>query len=364
MKKKEIIFYAPLGRNVPPEKIGGAEAGCRKTQLIYEKAGISVIILEKPAVSKGKIRFFLDMLLIPCKLYILLWRYPNAVLHIVGFYTKIAWFELLLIRIGKITGHKIIYELRNGSMVRTYEEGGDIYKKILKRLLLLPDIVLCQGMEYIDFIQRKWNIRRSYYPNYLMDSYLNGDNIMRKTHPIKLIYFGRVTESKNVDLIIKVLAIIRKEGIEATLDIIGGCNEKYKAILDKVVLNQHMQDYVFFYGRKPFDFIVEKLRQSHYFVFPSQEKQEGHSNSLTEAMGCGVVPIVSTAGFNVSICGNEQLVVKKMDASDYAQKIIEIEHSGLWRKYSQDVYLRVKNNFSESIVSNSLINSIMPLFEK
>ena len=33
---KKIIFYAPLGKNTPPDKIGGAEAGCLKTKKIYE----------------------------------------------------------------------------------------------------------------------------------------------------------------------------------------------------------------------------------------------------------------------------------------------------------------------------------------
>ena len=52
---KQIIFYAPLGYNTPPERIGGAEAGCLRTLEIYENAGYKVNIIQKPALSQGKI---------------------------------------------------------------------------------------------------------------------------------------------------------------------------------------------------------------------------------------------------------------------------------------------------------------------
>lgn len=45
---------------------------------------------------------------------------------------------------------------------------------------------------------------------------------------------------------------------------------------------------------------------------------EGHSNSLTEAMTFGVVPVVSTAGFNASIVSNEELVVSDINPERYS----------------------------------------------
>lgn len=361
-KSKQIIFYAPLGKNIPIEKIGGAEVGCLKTKQIYENAGIDVIPLDKPAISRGKTRFFFDMSILPFKLFYLLYKYPNAILHIVGFYTKIARYEWLLMQIGRYAGHKVIYELRNGSMVRTYKEGNDAYKRTLKDLLLKSDVVLCQGLEYVNFIRNQWGIERSYYPNYIMDEFLQ-KNRLERPHPVRLIYFGRVTESKNVDIIIKVLSLVRKSGIEAILDLIGGYNEQYKKALDKVIQEENMLDYVTFYGRKSFDFIVEHLRCSHYFVFPSQERQEGHSNALTEAMGCGVVPIVSEAGFNASICGIPELVMKDVEAHTFANKIIDIEKRNLWKSYSMQVYQRVKENYTQTIVSKRLISYVEPLFK-
>ena len=359
---RRIIFYAPLGKETPPDKIGGAEIGCLKTKTIYESAGYDVKVIDKPAMSKGKVKFLIGMFLVPLKLIYLILKYGKSTpVHIVGFYTKIAFFEKMLMDIAHFHGNKVIYELRNGSMVQTYIDGSDSYRKTLKSLLLKPEIVLCQGQEYIDFIKNKWGVERQYYPNYIMDEFILPNNLNRGNQ-VRIIYFGRVTKSKNVDVIIETVSLLRQAGMDAHLNVIGGYSDEYKQILDETVTKLNIKDYVKFYSRQPFDFIANKLRTSHYFVFPSIEKQEGHSNSLTEAMGCGVVPIVSTAGFNVSICGNSDLVVEEIDGRCFADCIIQIEKSGTWNEYSMFVYNRILNNYTQTVVGKKLIGYIEQLW--
>ncbi len=361
-KKRQIIFYAPLGKDTPPERIGGAEVGCLKTKKIYEEAGYDVIVIDKPAMSRGKFRYLYEMGLVPFKVFLDAKKYGKSTpIHIVGFYRKIAGFERFLVNIAHHCGNKVIYELRNGSMITSYLNGNNKYRDILQDLLLKPEIVLCQGLEYVDFIKEKWGIERCYYPNYIMDDFVASNNLFRP-EPIRLIYFGRVTPAKNVDIIIKTLINLRSSGMDAELEIVGGYSDAYKRILDEIVSNGDVGKYVTFYGRKPFGFIAERLKKSHYFVFPSTEEQEGHSNSLTEAMGCGVVPIVSTAGFNVSICGNKELVVDKVEAERFAQRIIDIEKTGKWKDYSSFVYNRIQSNFTQKVVSEHFISYIETLF--
>lgn len=151
--------------------------------------------------------------------------------------------------------------------------------------------------------------------------------------------------------------------INVLLDIIGGYNDEYKSILDATIKEEGLEENVKFYGRKPFAFIADILRKSHYYLFPSAEANEGHSNSLTEAMGCGVVPIVSTAGFNASICGNADLVAKDLMPETYAGIIKKIENERQWKKYSEFCYNRVLDNYTQSIVKTKLISYVMPLFK-
>lgn len=359
--QKQIIFYAPIGKGTPPERIGGAEAGCLKTMSIYKNAGIDVIHLDRPVSKGGIIRYLILMALVPIKLLFLLLFHPNAVVHIVGFYRRTVGQELVMMKIAKFLGHKVIYEPRNGAMVITYNEGTPSYRSKLAKLLSEPDVVLCQGLEYVDMIRKEFGIERSYYPNYIMDKFIKPLTSDRP-NGLKLVYFGRVVPEKNVDVCIKTLALLKEKGYNASLDIIGGYNDEYKTILDKVAKDCSVEELITFYGRKTFDFIADILKHSHYYLFPSSEQNEGHSNSLTEAMGCGVVPIVSTAGFNVSICGQDELVAHEITPEAFARIVDSIEKEGRWQEFSKKCYNRVMTNYTQSIVSKKLISYVEPLF--
>jgi len=359
--KKEIIFYAPIGKGTPPERIGGAEAGCLKTMAIYQDAGIKPIHINRPVSKGGLVKYILGMLWAPIMLFFLCLFHRNAVVHIVGFYKRTVGQELLMMRIAKFMGHNVIYEPRNGAMVHTYDNGTSSYRGKLEKLLKDSDVVLCQGLEYVDMIKKYFGIDRSYYPNYIMDEFVKPNNLERGKL-IRLIYFGRVVPEKNVDVVIKTTALLQKAGLDVSLDIIGGYSEDYKSVLDSIVKSECLDDKVTFHGRKPFPFIADVLRMSHYYLFPSAEANEGHSNSLTEAMGCGVVPIVSTAGFNASICGCPDLVANDISADTFAEIVNKIEKEGKWRDYSKMCYDRVLSNYTQSIVSKKLISYVDPLF--
>lgn len=360
---KSIIFYAPLGRNIPSYKCGGAESGCLKTLRVYQNNGFKVVILDKPARSQGTIKYLLGLALVPIKLLCLLVENKHSPMHLVGFYRNILLYEFFLYLLCKLCGHKVIYEIRNGSMIKSYEKGNSLYKKVLKVLLTKPDVVLCQGREYVNFIYGKWGIRQTYYPNYVPDDKLS--RVERKREgALRLIYFGRVTSSKNVDICLGVVSRLKRKGIKAYLDVIGGFEVCYMDKLKAIVKNENISDRVSFYGRRDFDFITNKLKTTHYFIFPSNEDQEGHSNSLTEAMAFGVVPIVSNVGFNNSICGEPFLVVNSFDPKDYAEKIELIEKANNWELYSRKMVNRVVSTFTECIVGKVLIETVDKLYSR
>lgn len=181
---------------------------------------------------------------------------------------------------------------------------------------------------------------------------------------INLIYFGRIAKSKNIDIVINVLSILISHGYNARLDLIGGYSNDYKSSLDSFINELRIPDgRVIFHGANTLEYITSILRRSHYFIFPSQEKKEGHSNSLTEAMAFGVVPIVSKAGFNESICGNKRFVVSDLSPQVFANRIIDIEQTGEWDSLSQFVFDRVMNNYTEVQAMDNLRRVINILAE-
>lgn len=358
---RHIIFYAPLGYNYPEQRLGGAESGCRRTLAFYKEAGLHVHCIEKPAISQGKVVYVLSMLLVPIILFFKIVKYPNTPVHIVGFYCKIAFHELFLVRIAKYMGRRVLYEMRNGNVESSYVNGTNLYKRILKCLCTESDIVFGQGQEVVRFIKNEFGVKCDCFPNFVDDVYVT-EALPTRNDIIRLVFFGRIAKPKNIHLIIDVLASLDQLGYKVHLDLVGSYLEDYYNLLQERIDSYGLTEKVTFYGRKNLDFIVKLLKGSHYFIFPTENKGEGHSNSLTEAMACGVVPIVSNVGFNASVCGKDELVVKKIAVKEFVDKIIEIESLGTWESLSKYCVERVKKNYTKSVVGQMLLQAIDLLF--
>jgi len=361
MKAKEIIFYAPLGHSTKGSKIGGAEVGCQKTIEILQKAGFNLILVEKPAKNDASlisgIKHIFRLLGTWLQLIRVFRAHPNAVLHVAGFYLNQIYIEFLLVKTASLFKIPVLYEIRNGGMTEAYKKGNSLYRFFMKSVLRLADVLLCQGYEYMTFIHENLGKQSFYYPNYIMDKYMAAYNPNREQDLLRLVYFGRVVPHKNIGFILDVCQEIQKRGTLFHLDIIGGYDEDYYVKLTDYIHTHSLEDKVTFRGRLEFSSIHSYLTRSHFFLFPSKEKREGHSNSLTEAMGCGVVPIVSNIGFNASVVGNNDLVISAYDPEIYADHIQKIWDSGDWTGYSEEVYHRVKQNYTESIVKNMLLKA-------
>lgn len=59
MGKRTIIFYAPVGTNLPVHLLGGGEKGCRRTREILSNAGYNVITIDK--ARDGRSLLFLQV---------------------------------------------------------------------------------------------------------------------------------------------------------------------------------------------------------------------------------------------------------------------------------------------------------------
>lgn len=365
----DILFYAPIGKSIREFKNGGAESGCIKTIEILKKEGYSLKLIEKPTKINesaiGSIILLFKLLLVWIKLIYSFFRNKDSVFYLVGFYLNLVYFEWFIIVTAKYLGIKTIYEIRNGGMVESFQAGNRTYKYFLKSVFKHSDLVLCQGLDYVNFLKINFKKKSVYYPNYILDDFISSNDIKRnKDELVKLIYFGRVVEDKNIALIIEVCKELRSKNFNFILNIIGGYESKYYGQLVKNIELHDLNSKIKFHGRLSFVEIVKFLKTSHFFIFPSKEQREGHSNSLTESMGCGVVPIVSPAGFNRTIVNDESLVINSYSSMEYADRIHSIWLNNLWQLKSNHVHQRVLNNYSEKIVSKYLLTSIDKLIHE
>lgn len=356
-----IIFYAPFGRNATVDKNGGAESGCKRTLSILNDCGYKVITVDK-AVNNGNVAKYLHNTNARiAEVKKLLKANPTAVLHLSGMCGKLLPFELVLVRIAKRSGHKVVYEIRNGDFVMLYDKGSSAYRRMVNSLASLADVFLCQGKPFQSFLGERYGVSSFYYPNYVMDEYVPESLPDRDRSSLRIVFFGRVVPAKNVDFMIDVVAGIRKRGIACRFDVIGAYEDGYFNSLSASVRNAGLENCVTFHGRKPFPEIAKSLSTAHFFLFPSREPREGHSNSLTEAMAYGVVPVSSPAGFSGEVISDDRCVVDDFSVEAYASRILSI-WDGDWDEISRNMYDRVKSNYVSSIAKQTLIELYENLF--
>ncbi len=369
--KRIILFYGPLGKK-NKTILGGSETGNNRTIQILLDNDFTVIPISKPYhIIRSRLGEVLYPFQLSCSLVQFTWKLlftkGSKIIHVAGYYYNMIYFEYLLLFISKICKAKTIYELRAGGLSQSITTRSRIYSNFLRRTLNIASVILIQGYDDISVIEKITKRPLFHYPNYIKDSLIQENNISDRIHSkkIELVYFGRFSPSKQIDFIVDICACLKQKNSNFHIELIGELDMTYSSFDDRSFLQKvkkkidenKLEDVISFSSSKNHADLMKILSRKHFFLFPTKEKREGHSNSLTEAMACGVVPLASTYGFNKSIIGIEKLVIETFDASLYAERVLSIWQSGEWASLSEEVYEKVLNNYTESKVSPMLINA-------
>lgn len=116
---------------------------------------------------------------------------------------------------------------------------------------------------------------------------------MRKLEaPVKILYVGRLTRAKNVDILLQALANLKARSLTAHCRIVGEGPERsaLQALCDRLKL----EDCVQFMGGVDFENVLGFYEQSDVLVLASNTESWG--KSITEAMAFGLVCVGSNRG--------------------------------------------------------------------
>jgi glycosyltransferase involved in cell wall biosynthesis len=139
-----------------------------------------------------------------------------------------------------------------------------------------------------------------------------------------LISTRSLTPIYDIQIILKSLSYLKKEGFRGNLVVLGEGPEEEK--LRKLAKDLEISDSVTFVGAVPHDQVAGYLRKSQIYL--SMSLTDGASTSLLEAMACGTFPIVSDIpanrewitdnqnGFLVPVSDPEKLAQRIKEASD------------------------------------------------
>lgn len=346
------IFYGPLGRKKMPV-IGGGETGNHRTLHLLERQNFNVKTISKPYPVKtclGCVAYILRLVFIPFHFAFALIAHPSIkTVHISGFYLHLIYQEFFLVLVSRLFRKRCIYELRGGGVKEAYQHRTFVYKLFFAGTVKNASIVLCQGKIYIDFLRSKTNAKILHYPNYILDNDFppNKGEERNESAVVHIVYFGRIVRSKNLEFLLSVASELQSDRFGFDLEIIGDGDPAYFRSLTEKINALKLQNLVTVHGPLPASQIMKMLLTKHFFLFPSCENREGHSNALTEAMAMGVVPLCSKAGFNEEIVGNKKLCFSFFNAKNYARCIQNIWNNKEWMTLSSEVAKRIRTTYTE-----------------
>ena len=161
----------------------------------------------------------------------------------------------------------------------------------------------------------------------------------------KFLFIGRVMKEKGIDELFAAMKKLVEEGVDCSLDILGGYEEDYKAVIQKYEREGWLHYHGYQLDVRPF------IAKAHCFVLPSWH--EGMANTNLECAASGR-PVITS---NIHGCleavenGVSGYLCQRQDADDLYQvmkKFIELSYDqrkamGLaGRKHMEDVFDKKK----------------------
>ena len=253
--------------------------------------------------------------------------------------------------------------MKGGQFMDFYNRGSKFYRWIVRKNMDLQVQVWFEGMPSLEIVKKISDTHLVYYPNYVVEENIAEIMTERPKDQLNLCYFGRITPEKKVDVVIKAFNLLCQRYDDVYLTIIGGSgySEQYVKDIDDMIGASPYRSHIIRKGLTPFAEIKGIMQSQHFFVFPSKERCEGHSNSLNEAMAQGLIPVVSDYHFNRAIVGDDRLIVDGYEPQSYAEKIIQIRETMVLKELSIKMRNRVKEMFSHEVVNKRIYKELKKL---
>lgn len=359
---KIIHIFASLG-NRKKLPAGGGQTSARRLVKVLENQKYDVSVVNRivtPYTSESLYSKFYKCygyLVDPIRwfFHLLLGKKKDSAILVIGYSGSLFPYYFLFVRIGKLLGYKTVVYIKGGFTTEKYNRLKQFSKKSYITGLKKTDVALYEGEEGVTISTKvQPNTKAVWIPNYVEKGFTPLCCPSKPEDTINLLYFGRIHYNKNILLIIDVFDKLCGRFSNMNLTIIGSGLHDYEQKIEKRIKESPYKNRIKRLARISHDELKTIIASQHFFVFPSVEIQEGHSNALNEAMCYGLVPVVSNNNFLPNIVGNGRLVAKDMTTDAYVRIIENIIDRGDYAALSQEMYNRVKDNFTQSVVENKL----------
>lgn len=366
---KKVYFYATLPKKgtIP---FGGGEVGNVRTIRMLREGGYNVVTMRqrKAKAEWGRLQTIASY---PFRLlagwmdvfFKMVFGSRKGVAHLSGFAGVTIFNEFVVMHIMKALGYNVIYELRGGGAIDFWNNGSCTYKRMFTYLMKSASTIFVQGKENIPLVESICTTPVYHYANCVEKGFAPLNQPVKPKDKINLLFYGRCEENKHVDMIVEAAAFVQKKISNVYLTIVGNGQQAYIDMIQAKMKELLKEDsYTYLPGCKHED-LPSLLQDKHFYIFPSTQPREGQSNSVTECMSYGIIPIASPQGFNRSTIGDDMLIVDELKAEAYADRIYQIVTEGKMAYYSDYVFKHFNENFTEERVFTKTLAEYKKIFE-
>lgn len=354
-----IAYCGPIAASGEPAR-GGFEAANRRLIDDLRRAGLAVIELpyapeRKPAWRK--------LMAYGTGFAGLAWRIATGaerwdVFHITPLRRQFMLAEYILCQLARRRGARLVVDLRAGAIAEDVASPSRLRRAALKRILAAADLVCVEGETYLELDDVRGR-NALYLPNYV-DAGTVGQSPAMPSTRINLVFLGRIVPEKGIEVAIDCVRALQAHGRQVQLKVIGRGDGAY---LDRLQVDTADLP-VSWLGAVPHAEVPAQLQDSHFFVFPTRHRGEGHSNALTEAMSQGLVPMAADNGFNRQVIADTGIVLDMTaTGEDYAAAIETVLAGGDWRGMSEAARRRILEQFTGERLVPALVERYRDVVE-
>ena len=207
---------------------------------------------------------------------------------------------------------------------------GSVPMKILASIYLTAMQLFLPFYDHTTFIskylQNKWRFKlvknksSVVYNQIPAPRYLGTKEIITQSAK-NILYIGRLSHQKGVDLLIKSMKEVKKQIPSAKLQIVGNGSEKYTNKLKKICKINHLQDCIEFLGYKRGTEKAKIYQNSSTMIIPSRD--EGFGNVIIEGLLNKIPLVIANNGALPEAASGFATIFKKNNPAELAKSIIK-----------------------------------------
>lgn len=243
---------------------------------------------------------------------------------------KSYWRDLAYLAVARLLRRRVIYQVHGGALPQQFFVGQPLRTALLRRVLRSVDVVvLLAELELRAYREFVPDARLMVIANAIDTKELTRDPIgLRTDEELRLVYVGRLVETKGVADTIACVKKLHVEGRKIRLTIAG--SGPAEAGLRSLVEQLGLSEVILFAGALFGDAKDEIWRSSDVFAFPTFH-DEGLPYSLLEAMAAGAVPVTTSVGAipDVLADGVHGLIVPARDQEAIAEAFKRLDDDRL-----------------------------------